>query len=49
ACCQQEGYSDDIKNRQRKALHKHVFDKQEKKKQGLLSPKGTPKGFGKGK
>jgi serine/threonine protein kinase len=30
-CCQQEGYSDDIKTRQRKALHNHVPPKTGKK------------------
>lgn len=49
ACCQQEGYSDDIKTRQRKARHQHI---PEKKGKGLLANKGTPKGSmkaGKGK
>ena len=30
SCCQQEGYSDDIKTRQRKALHNHVPPKSAK-------------------
>jgi protein-serine/threonine kinase len=30
-CCQQEGYSDDIRTRQRKALHNHVPPKNKKK------------------
>ena len=30
ACCQQEGYSDDIKTRQRKALHNHLPPKKVK-------------------
>ena len=36
-CCQQEGYSDDIKTRQRKALHNHVPPKQ-RKGPGFLKP-----------
>lgn len=35
ACCQQDGYSDDIKTRQRKALHNHLPPK---KVRGLPSP-----------
>lgn len=33
-CCQQEGYSDDIKTRQRKALHNHVPPKTPKGNKG---------------
>nr|POF07057.1 putative serine/threonine-protein kinase c70.05c [Quercus suber] len=36
ACCQQDGYSDDIRTRQRKALHNHC---PQKKTKGFGSPK----------
>jgi protein-serine/threonine kinase len=35
-CCQQQGYSDDIKTRERKVIHHHVPPKQ--KKGGLMKP-----------
>ncbi len=38
-CCQQQGYSDDIKTRQRKALHNHVPPKSAKGSKGFLKPK----------
>lgn len=31
ACCQQEGYSDDIKTRQKKSLHNHIPDNMKKR------------------
>ncbi|KAK4973529.1 hypothetical protein LTR42_005518 [Elasticomyces elasticus] len=37
-CCQQDGYSDDIKTRQRKALHNHIT---QTPKKGLLARKIT--------
>lgn len=38
ACCQQEGYSDDIRNRERKALHNHLPPKEKKGPAKYLAP-----------
>ncbi|GAB7362786.1 hypothetical protein MBLNU230_g3090t1 [Neophaeotheca triangularis] len=38
ACCQQEGYSDDIRNRERKALHNHLPPKEKKGPGKFLAP-----------
>ncbi|KAK3715138.1 hypothetical protein LTR37_007348 [Vermiconidia calcicola] len=38
-CCQQEGYSDDIKTRQRKVLHNHVPPEKKPKGHGFLKPR----------